>query len=336
MLDDADLDLVAALQVAPRASAAALAAVLGMSASTVGRRLARMEEQRILRVIGQLDWPARAEGNPRHVWVTTAPGASERVARALADLPEAQLVAETSGKSDVYCAVHPVDRAQARELLASRIPSVPGIVATRSELVLRALTKADSWRLHRLADSQVKALTEPAEPPAAVPHAGPPDVRAADERGVLDLLRADGRLTAAQAARALGLSQSTAYRLIQSLLRRGVVRPRVEIEPALLGYSLEVVIALTTSPGAIRPVADELARHPSARYVSIVAGTTSVIHQGVFKHEEDLGDFLTRDLAHLPGITALQVSVVLRMLRRYWIYREDGRLLDRRDAGAPV
>ncbi|WP_049564562.1 Lrp/AsnC family transcriptional regulator [Nonomuraea sp. SBT364] len=320
MLDDADLDLVAALQIAPRASAAALADVLGMSASTVGRRLARMEDQRILRVIGQVDWAARAEGNPRHVWVTTEPGASSRVARALADLPEAQLVAETSGKSDVYCAVHPVDRAQARELLTARIPSVPGIVATHSELVLRALTKADSWRLHRLREAQVLALSEPAE------QAEEP-ARGADEHGVLRLLRADGRITAAQAARALGLSQSTAYRMIQSLLRRGVVRPRVEIEPALLGYSLEVVIALTTSPGAIQPVADELARHPSARYVSIVAGTTSVIHQGVFRHEDDLGDFLTRDLAHLPGITALQVSVVLKMLRRYWIYREDGRLV---------
>ncbi|MEV0198064.1 Lrp/AsnC family transcriptional regulator [Nonomuraea sp. NPDC050691] len=334
MLDDADLDLVAALQIAPRASAAALADVLGLSPSTVGRRLARLEEQRILRVLGQTEWSARADGNPRHVWVKTAPGATERVAAALAELPEAQLVAETSGRADVYCALHPADRAQARELLTTRIPAVPGVVSTHSELVLRALTKADSWRLRRLGDDQVKALAEAEEPlPGRPAGEGPPRAvargaaTAPEEGGILRLLRANGRVTSAQAARALGMSQSTAYRAIQSLLRRGAVRPRVEVEPALLGYALEVIVALTTSPGAIQQVAEELARHPSARYVSIVAGTTSVIHQGVFRHEEELGDFLTRDLAHLPGINALDVSVVLRMLRRYWIHREDGRLV---------
>ncbi|MBN6042114.1 Lrp/AsnC family transcriptional regulator [Amycolatopsis sp. 195334CR] len=324
MLNEADLDLVAALQVAPRASAAVLAEALDMSASTVGRRLTRLAEQRLLRVIGQVEWSARAEGNPRHVWVTTQPGAAGRVAHALARLPEAQLVAETSGRSDVYLAAHLPDRAQARELLTERIPGVPGVAGTHSELVLRALTRADSWRLHRLSEAQVDLLAR-AEEPVGTASAGGVKV-SADERRVLALLQRDGRITAAEAGRVLGLSQSTTYRLIQSILRRGIVRPRVEVEPALLGYGLEAVIALTISPGAIQPVAEELARHPSARYVSIVAGTTSVIHQGVFRNEDEMADFLTRDLAPLPGISALQVSVVLRMLRRYWIHREDGRL----------
>ncbi|MGC7094447.1 Lrp/AsnC family transcriptional regulator [Amycolatopsis lurida] len=324
MLNEADLDLVAALQVAPRASAAVLAEALDMSASTVGRRLARLAEQRILRVIGQVEWSARAEGNPRHVWVTTQPGAAGRVAHALAQLPEAQLVAETSGRSDVYLAAHLRDRAQARELLTERIPGVPGVAGTHSELVLRALTRADSWRLHRLSEAQVDHLARAEEPVGTASTTGLKVSE--DERRVLGLLQLDGRITAAEAGRVLGLSQSTTYRLIQSILRRGIVRPRVEVEPALLGYGLEAVIALTISPGAIQPVAEELARHPSARYVSIVAGTTSVIHQGVFRNEDEMADFLTRDLAPLPGISALQVSVVLRMLRRYWIHREDGRL----------
>ncbi|RZQ62368.1 Lrp/AsnC family transcriptional regulator [Amycolatopsis suaedae] len=324
MLSEPDLDLVAALQVAPRAPVAVLAEALGTSSSTVGRRLARLEEQRVLRVIGQVEWSARAEGHPRHVWVTTQPGASGRVARALAELPEAQLVAETSGRSDVYLAVHVPDRARTRELLTERIPGVPGVAGTHSELVLRALTRADAWRLRRLDDAQVDLLSRAADP--VEPPAGPLKI-GRDEHRVLGLLRENGRITAAEAGRVLGLSQSTTYRLIQSILRRGIVRPRVEVEPVLLGYGLEVTMALTISPGAIQAVAEELARHPSARYVSIVAGTTSVIHQGVFRNEEEMADFLTRDLAPLPGITALQVSVVLRMLRRYWIHREDGLLV---------
>ena len=149
----------------------------------------------------------------------------------------------------------------------------------------------------------------------------------AEELGAVELLRHDGRASAAEVARALGISRSTAYRLTQSLLRRGLVRPRVEIEPALLGYALEVVVELHAAPGAIQQVADALARHPSARYVSIVAGTSSVIHHGVFRDEEGLATFLTHDLAAFPGITACEVSVMLDVLRRYWIGREDGRLV---------
>lgn len=324
MLTGPDLDLIAALQIAPRASVAALAEALDVSASTVGRRLARLEEQRILRVIGQVEWTARARGNPRHVWVTTEPGASGSAAKALARFPEVQLAAETAGRSDVYLAVHVPDRAQARELLAERIPGVAGVAGTHSELVLRALTRADSWRLHRLSEDQQEILAREQVVPGT-PDGFDADEVGPDERRLIGLLAGNGRITAAEAGRILDLSQSTAYRLIQSTLRRGIVRPRVEVEPAQLGYELEAVIALTITPGAIQAVAGELARHPSARYVSIVAGTASVIHQGVFRNEDEMADFLTRDLAPLPGITALQVSVVLRMLRRYWLYREDGR-----------
>ncbi len=88
-------------------------------------------------------------------------------------------------------------------------------------------------------------------------------------------------------SRELGIGQSTAYRVTQSLLQRGLVRPRVEIEPALLGYALEAVVALTVSPGGMREAARTLARHPSARYVSTNAGAFSVVHQGVFRDEED-------------------------------------------------
>ncbi|MFK4189913.1 Lrp/AsnC family transcriptional regulator [Streptomyces sparsogenes] len=323
-LDDADLDLVAALQVAPRAPLSALAEVLGASASTLGRRLARLEDERLLRVIGQVDWPMLAEGHPLHVWVATDPGKAREVARHLAELPEVPFVATTTGRSDVYCSLHAARRDRARELLMERIPSVPGVRSAHSELVLRAATKSDAWRLHRLGEDQVAALRELADPRDEPVGAAE---FSADELRAVELLRQDGRASAAEVARAVGVSQSTAYRLLQSLLRRGLVRPRVEIEPGFLGYALEAIVAVRAAPGAVQEVADTLSRHPSARYVAVVAGTSAVVHHGVFRDEDGLAELLTTDLANLPGITACEVSVVLDVLRRYWIAREDGRLL---------
>ncbi|MFF7791576.1 Lrp/AsnC ligand binding domain-containing protein [Streptomyces sp. NPDC007991] len=327
-LDDDDLDLVAALQRAPRAPLSLLAQALGVSASTVGRRLARLESNRLLRVIGQVDLSVSGEGTPWHVWVAAAPGQAVEVARRLVALPEAAHVAVTAGQAEVYCVVQPARRTDARDLLTRRIATLPGIRSARTELVLRADTKSDAWRLPRLTRDQHRLLaTYTAEERERDPGGTDRPARpTGDELRTLRLLAADGRMTAAQVSRELGIGQSTAYRVTQSLLQRGLVRPRVEIEPALLGYALEAVVALTVSPGGVREAARTLARHPSARYVSTNAGTFSVVHQGVFRDEEGLAEFLTGDLAELPGVISFDVSVVLQALRRHWLDREDGRL----------
>ena len=337
-LDDEDLDLVAALQHAPRAPLSLLGEVLGVSASTAGRRLARLESDRLLRVIGQLDWPVSGEGNPWHVWMTTEPGRAPEVARRLADLPETSHVAVTAGQWDVYCSVQPARRDRTTELLTRTVPDIPGVRSARSDLILSATTKSDSWRLPRLSADQVRRLTEHAAQDEAVGTVKSASRLTEDELRTLRVLAADARMSAAQVSRELGIGQSTAYRITQSLLQRGLVRPRVEIEPGLLGYTLEVAIALTVAPSAMSDVARTLARHPSARYVTTTAGTSCVVHVAVFRDEDGLSEFLTRDLADLPGVTSFDVSVVLDALRRHWLDREDGRLAaaGKPEEGGPV
>ncbi|RKS08084.1 AsnC family transcriptional regulator [Nocardiopsis sp. Huas11] len=324
-MDELDLDLVAALQYAPRAPSSALAEVLGSSPSTAGRRLQRLQAQRLLRVVGQLDWSLVSDAHPRHVWLHAVPGRSVEVARQLARRPEIQLVAVSSGRADVYCVAHPSSRRQAVELLTSGIPSVEGVRSTQSDLVLRPVTRADAWALDRLPTERLAALLPYR---THVPEAGAvaSEPLTADERGAVRLLHTDARIGSADVARELGVSQSTAYRLVQSLLERGVVRPRVEVEPERLGMRLEVVLSLTVHPGSIAQVAERLAAHPSARYVSVVAGEVSVIHHGAFRDEHALGRFITEDLAVMPGVTDVRSSVLLDVLRRYWVDRHEGLL----------
>lgn len=317
-LDEVDLDLVAALQVAPRAGLPLIASALGVSVSTVSRRLARLRRERGLRVVGQVPWWVSSDGNPCHVWIAAQPGAAPSVAREIARMPEARFVAVTTGRADVYCILHPARRQDTAALLVDRVPAICDVVSTRSELGLRMYASGATWRLPRLDESQLSRLRAGQGPAAA----GTSSETNRDESGVLQLLQDNARVTAAEAARVLGMSPSTAYRAIQSLVERGTVVPRVEIEPSLLGYPLEVVLSLSTSPGSVAETAGALAGHRATRYVSTVAGRSSIIHQGLFRGEDDLADFLTVDLAALPGITAFEVSVVARVLTRYWSARE--------------
>lgn len=316
-LEPGDLDLVAALQIAPRASIQVLAATLGVSTGTVSRRMARLRREHSMRVVGQVPWWIDSDATPHHVWISTAPGRTVPVAMAVAELDETQFAAITTGRADVYCILHPPRRADAAELLATRLPSIPGVVRNHSELGLHRYVSGSSWRLNRLSEDQERQLREYRHGP---PPSGPEQL-SAEEREVARALRGDGRATAAEIARVLDKSASTAYRLAQSLLERGLVQPRVEIEPALLGYPLEAVISLATSAGSMRDIATALGTHPSARYVSTVAGTSAVIHHGLFRHEDDLSAFLTDDLGRHAGIQAFEVAIVLRVLTRYWTPR---------------
>ena len=321
-LADADLDLVAALQVAPRAGVRVLADVLGVSTGTVSRRASRLRTQHAMRVVGQVPWWIAADTTPHHVWISTVPGHTDAVAAAIAEFDEAQFVATTTGHADVYCILHPSRRVDAAALLTSTLPSVPGVLRSHSELGLHRYLSGASWRLARLDADQEQRLCRYRHGP---PPTGPQRL-SADQGGIARVLQRDGRASTAEIARELGMSASTAYRLTQSLLERGLVQPRVEIEPALLGFPLEVVVSLSTSAGSMREIATALRTHPSARYVSTVAGTSSIIHHGLFRHEDDLADFVARDLGQYPGVTGFEISVVLRVLTRYWTPRARQRL----------
>ncbi|WP_432564623.1 Lrp/AsnC family transcriptional regulator [Kineococcus sp. SYSU DK003] len=331
VLDDLDLDLVAALQRSPRAPLNVLGEALDTSPSTVGRRLTRLVDEGIVRVVGQVDWSLLSDTHPHHVWINTRPGRARAVAVALTQVPGAQFVATTAGRADVHLTVHSPSRSETAHLLTGTIAGIEGVLSTHSELVLRAVTKADQWRLDRLGPEQRSLLVADSDAAGDVhPSANIASLTPA-ELVVTRLLHRDGRIPASDVGRETGMSRSTAHRVVQSLLSRGIVQPRVEIEPGLVGFPLEVAVQLAVKPGDTTAVAQWCAEQPSARYVSVVAGTWSVVHQGVFRNEDDLAQFLERDLAELPGITGWGVSVVLEVLQRYFLRRVDGRVI-----GAPI
>ncbi|MCP2163270.1 Lrp/AsnC family transcriptional regulator [Goodfellowiella coeruleoviolacea] len=328
-LDDADLDLVAALQLAPRAPLNTIAEVLGTSASTVGRRMQRLQESRLLRFISTVHWSLLTTGNPYVVWIKCEPGTTSGVAAAIQQVREAQSILITSGDADIYCTIYPLSGTDLRRLLTHTLPAIPGIASIQAHLVLRAARQAVAWHLNRLTDAQAAALREhvDADPNSPPDRVGP---LTEAESNTLRLLFDDGRISAAQAARELDVSRSTAYRLIQSVLEQGAARPRVEIEPAVLGFPLTALITLDVQPRHIPTVLAALRAGPSGRFTVMTAGPAPITHHAVFRDEEHLSRFVTDDLGALPGIDGLNMSTALAVLRRQWIDRDNDVFLGER------
>lgn len=313
-LDEVDLDLVAALQRAPRAPFDVLARAIGVSARTVTRRYTCLVEDGLLRVICEVDWSLLAEGGPVNVWLDTEPGAAHEVATALAARADTTFVSVCSGRGDVYTVLHGMTRRATTTALTTELPRITGIRGVRSERVLRRLTSSAAWRLPRLSEGQRAALTEHTITERGERH----QELGLLERDLAGLLRGDARTPYSEIARSLEITESRARRTATALFDSGMLRPRVEIDPHQLGYQTEVVLSVSCLPYATDELTTALQAHPATRFLGLVAANPTLTWDGVFHNEEELAEFLTTDIGSHRTVTALECSFHLDIVKRYW------------------
>lgn len=320
-LDDSDLDLIAALQYAPRATHSALADALGISEKTVSRRLRRLTEDGLLRVITEADLTRFSDSTPVHVEIDCAAGTTTRVVDELARRSDVRFAAITTGHSEIICELYPATRSARAQVLTEDIPAIRGVLRTRSHIVLCTYRTASEWRLERFDQSVVDRLSAQTPRPS---HKSP---KLSDsEVAVAAALADNARASTAALAKATGLPDSTVYRITNTLFARGLVSARVDVEPELLGYHLEILLWLAVRPGATEKLAHELVEHPNMRYVTRIAGSWQLLGQAVFVDEASLHAFIVDVLEQRADIDRYDVAVILKVAKRYWITRTNNTL----------
>lgn len=325
LLDDIDLDIVAALHISPRVPSAALGEVLGVPTSTVSRRLAVLQEERLIRVVGRYAWELITSSNPFELWIRSAPGHTRAVLSELRRIPDLQLIMHVSGPAELYANLFPLQNSDHEELLAVRIPSIPGVQAIDSRMILKSPKVGQSWRVSRLSHDQMEALEKHGVPADREPFSDLESLNAT-EFETMRALGSNGRISAAELARTLNVSPSTAARLIKTILRTGAITPRVEIQPSLVGYPLNAVLSLDVAPSAVQDTLATLTSHSSVRLLSLVTGTAPISVVGAFEGPGSLAKFVQDDVGSLPGVRSVASVAGLRLERRYWIDLEGDRL----------
>jgi DNA-binding Lrp family transcriptional regulator len=266
-----------------------------------------------------LDWRLISEVNPSIVWIRASPGQSERVAAELQNLPEAQSILLVTGEADIHTMLYPGSRERQRELLATTIPSTPGVIGVSSQLVLSAPRRGGDWTLEGALDEQqlaaVKELGEPGNIGDEPEHRQPTRL----EHDVIRILFEDGRTSVQTIAERLGIARSTAQRAVRDVLASGHIKFRVDVEPQLLGLPLSALVAVHCAPRVVPQLLRSVSMHPATRIAVMTAGTASMMVHGSFRDEDALSRFLTEDLGAIPGVESLDVSIALGTYRRNWI-----------------
>lgn len=132
------------------------------------------------------------------------------------------------------------------------------------------------------------------------------------DRRIMKLLRHDGRLTYAQIARTVGVSEPTVRKRIDRLVHAGAIIVAARINPAPIGFPIDAMIGVRVVRGRVKEVGRKLAAMENVAYVAYVAGSIDIMIEAFLPDTEGLFKFLNEDLEQIDGISATETWHVLR------------------------
>jgi Lrp/AsnC family transcriptional regulator for asnA, asnC and gidA len=132
------------------------------------------------------------------------------------------------------------------------------------------------------------------------------------DRRIMKLLRHDGRLTYAQIARTVGVSEPTVRKRIDRLVQGGAISIMARVNPAPIGFPIDAFIAVRAERGRVMEVGRMLAAMENVAYVAFVAGSFDIIIEAFLPDTEGLFRFLNEDLEAVDGIASTETWHVLR------------------------
>ena len=143
-MDAIDLKAIAALQKKGRASWATLGAALGMTGPAAAERVHKLEADGVIRGYAALVDPYAVGATvTAYIAVTLdRPGSRVRFLRRVGRLREIQECHHVSGDDDYFLKVRCADTDDLDRVLTDELKAVPGVVRTRTTIVLRTLKES--------------------------------------------------------------------------------------------------------------------------------------------------------------------------------------------------
>ncbi len=145
ILDDTDREIIKLLQQDGRMPFLTIANQLGLAEGTVRRRVARLLDEKILRIVGITDPFKIGLHTVAIVGLKVERGRLDPTAEALAKLPEVRSVALSTGNFDLVIQVAVKNNDELLTFLIKKLSEIPGILNTGTSLVLKVAKEDFAW-----------------------------------------------------------------------------------------------------------------------------------------------------------------------------------------------
>ena len=134
------------------------------------------------------------------------------------------------------------------------------------------------------------------------------------DRAILKELQKNARITNADLARKIHLSQPAVHNRIKKLEKRGVIQQyTAQIQREALGYDLLCIIQLRTDgvPEHIQAIQTALAPLPQILECHHLTGDYDIFIKAVIRSHQQIQPFIQAHIAPLSGIQQVQTNIVL-------------------------
>ncbi|MDQ1007813.1 DNA-binding Lrp family transcriptional regulator [Streptomyces sp. V4I23] len=318
-LDELDLALINALQLAPRAPWSQLAGPLGVDPATLSRRWARLRESGVAWVTCYAGPSQVGYGAMAFVEVSCLPQARAALADRIAAQPHATSVELVAGSCDLLLTVAAPSLGTLSNYVLA-LGRIPEVTATRTHLVQRLHREGSEWRLDSLSRGQRRSLEDDS---GARPGTG---TLSAEERRLVLALAEDGRRSVAALAGILDRPESTVRRLLSGAIGKGRAVLRCEAAHLYAGWRTTATLWMSVPPMELAAAADELAALRNTRLSAAVTSEANLAAVVWAHGMEDFARFEARIATRFPALRVVNRAVTLRWVKRMGrLLEEDGR-----------
>jgi Lrp/AsnC family transcriptional regulator for asnA, asnC and gidA len=135
------------------------------------------------------------------------------------------------------------------------------------------------------------------------------------DRAIFKFLQRNGRASNTEMARVLGVTETTIRKRVARLLDHGLMHVVAVPTPKAFGPTVSAFMGVSVALSSLLSVGEELRRHPEVRYVGMSAGRFDIVVEAFFPDQQALLDFVTEKLGVLEGVTNVETSVVLKVVK---------------------
>lgn len=320
VIGERDLELLHALQIAPRVSWAEAARILGSTPTTLAARWERLRAEGLAWVTAH---PSGLAGDimVSFVEVDCDPDRRNQAISALARDPRIATLELIARGRDLLLTVMSPDFATLSEFVLDDLSRVHGVQRTRTYLANAVHRQGSDWRLDALDRSQQQALE--AVGPRGRTRAGP---LPRDSWPLIEALAHDGRATAAELARATDRNPATVRRQLGQLLASGALSFRCEVAQEASLWPLHCMWLMRVPERERERTIAAFSTLPELRLCVSTTGETNMLVSVWTRSQADLLRLEHVVGEQLPWLTIAETVFTLRTVKRMgWMISPSGR-----------
>lgn len=304
--DAVDLDIIARLREDPQMTNKAIAALTGISESTVANRIRAMSDDHVMRVVAQRDIFAADYTLMCFTYIDTARRAVSSIARDIARIDEVSSVSQGIGSPELFVNVRAVDRSHLSRLISDNIGGVRGVARLRTELCLDI----------------VKFISGFGDLSSPLDQVDGTDASSSKDEQIIALLSRDGRMSNREIARRIGVSEGNVRHRLRKMDEAKVMRLGVVCDAASLGMGAVAMARIATNPGRTGAVLAELETIDAVAFLASTTGEYNVTAAIQTADQGELAALCDDRITSVRGVLDLRVHPLVSTAKhRYDLVR---------------